>query len=61
LPRGAVAEWCVDVFLAVDDAGFFDEVVAWLELAACFFVDALLDLGLWVVELGVSEEETACE
>ena len=46
LPRGAVADWCVDVFLAVDEAGFFVGVVEWLVLAAGFFVDALLDLGL---------------
>jgi hypothetical protein len=30
LPRGAVAEWCVelDVFLAADEAGFFGDEVA---------------------------------
>jgi hypothetical protein len=29
-------------------------------LAAGFFVDALLDLGLWVVEPDVSEEGAVC-
>jgi hypothetical protein len=60
LPRGAVAEWCVDEVRAVEAVGFFVAVVAWPVVAAGFFVDALPDLGLWVVELGVSEELAAC-
>jgi hypothetical protein len=60
LPRGAVAEWrvAVDVFPAVDEAGFLVEVVAEAE---GFLEEALPDFfGGGVVEVVVSEELEAC-
>ena len=61
MPRGAVAErWVlVDAFLAADEVGFL--AVDFAEEDG-FGVDAPLlgCFGLWVVEVGVSEEAEDC-